>query len=111
VSRFILSAEARVDYFEAFDFIANYSPRAALKWEAMMLDTFQHLAVWPQTGKIRPEYAPPYIRFWPAGDYVILYNPSSSPVEIIAIVHGARNLSELMAARIFEDDSETDPND
>jgi plasmid stabilization system protein ParE len=106
VSRFILSAEARHDYFDAFDFIENYSKNAASKWEAMMLDTFRHLAVWPQTGKIRPEYAPPYIRFWPAGDYVILYNPSSIPVEIIAILHGARNLSELIAARLYEEDAE-----
>ena len=106
MSRFILSTEAQHDYFDAFDFIENYSQGAALKWEAMMLDTFRHLAVWPQTGKIRPEFAPPSVRFWPAGDYVILYNPSSSPVEIIAILHGARNLSELIAARFFDDDSD-----
>jgi plasmid stabilization system protein ParE len=108
VSRFILSVEARLDYFDAFDFIADYSLRAALRWEAMMLDTFQHLADWPLTGKIRSEFAPRNIRFWIAGDYLILYNPTTSPVEIIAILHGARNLSELIAARLTEDNFEDD---
>jgi antitoxin ParD1/3/4/toxin ParE1/3/4 len=101
---FKLSAQARLDYFEAFDFIAGYSERAALKWEARMIETFEHLAVWPQTGRIRREFAPPDIRFWIVDEYLVLYNPSSSPVEIVAILHGAQNLYDLIAGRLFDDD-------
>ena len=108
MNRFILSAQARLDYFEAFDFIAGYSPRKALKWEAAMLDTFQHLAAWPQTGTIRPEYAPPHIRFWVVDDYLVLYNPSANSVEIVAILHGARSLAGLIAAHLIEPDLESE---
>lgn len=33
MNRFILSAEARLDFIQAFDFIDNYSARAADQWE------------------------------------------------------------------------------
>jgi len=108
MSSFRLSAEAQIDYFDAFDFIAGYSPRAVFKWEARMLETFRHLAIWPQTGMIRPEFGPPNIRFWVVDEYLVLYNSASNPVEIIAILHGARDLSELIAARLLEEDLEGD---
>ena len=105
---FKLSAQARLDYFEIFDFIEDYSPRAAPKWEARMIETFEHLAVWPQTGRIRPEFAPPDIRFWIVDEYLVLYNPSSVPVEIVAILHGAQDLCDLIGTRLLEHDLEDD---
>lgn len=94
-----LSYEARQDYFDAFDYIAGHSLRAALKWEDRMLEAFDHLAEWPQTGRIRPEYAPDHLRFWVAEEYLVVYDPSSDPLAIIGIIHGAQDLVPLISRR------------
>lgn len=98
-----LSAEALVDYFDAYDFIAAHSPRAADAWETQMLHAFDHLAKWPHTGRIRPEYAPPTLRFWVGGEYLVVYDPvadsPTSPLQIVAVLHGAQDLVGLLGQR------------
>jgi len=111
VKSYELSAQARIDYFEAFEFIlSHYTMPTAIKWETRMLEAFDHLAEWPQSGRIRPEFAPPHLRFWIEGDYVILYDPSSDPLAIVAILHGAQDLLPLISARL-EDHHPQDPQD
>ncbi len=97
-----LSAEARIDYFAASDFLAEYSPLAALAWEDRMLAAFSRLADWSHSGRIRPEYAPDFLRFWAEGDYLVVYDPSSKPLTIVAILHGALNLTAILAERLGE---------
>jgi len=102
-----LSAQARLDYFEAFDFtLSHYSERTAAKWEERMLDAFDRLAEWPQTGRVRPEFAPPHLRFWMEGDYVVLYDPTSTPLAIVTILHGAQDMMSLIAKRVEAYDPE-----
>ena len=106
MSDYKLSRAARRDYFAAFEYIAQHSLSAALKWEAALLEALDHLAEWPKTGRIRPEYAPAPIRFWVTGDYLILYHSETDPVRIYAILHGAQELSSLIAARMTDPEPE-----
>ena len=108
MSSYRLSYEARQDYFDAFDFIAAHSPRAADKWEQKMLDAFEHLSEWPNTGRLLPEYAPDTVRFWIAEQYLVIYDPSSDPVEIIGVIHGAQDMAPLIARRVVEHEPERD---
>jgi plasmid stabilization system protein ParE len=102
-----LSAQARQDYFDAFDFtLSHYIERTAVRWEIRMLDAFDQLAAWPQTGKVRPELAPPHLRFWIESDYVVLYDPTSVPLCIVAILHGAQDMMSLIAKRVEAYDPE-----
>ena len=108
MSSYELSGEARLDYFAASDFIAGYRHSAALAWEDRMLNALDRLAGWPHSGRIRPEYAPDFLRFWVEGDYLIVYDPSSAPLRVIAILHGALDLTAILAERLdrgkFEND-------
>lgn len=110
MSLYELSAEAQLDYFDAFDFIAEHSTRAALQWEQRMLDSFDHLAEWPHTGRIRPEYAPPSLRFWVEGEYLVVYDPSTEPLSLVAVLHGAQDIAELISKRMFESDDDEQHN-
>ena len=98
-----LSEEAEKDYFAALDYIEAYNSAAGLKWEDRMLEAFDHLAHWPANGHIRAEFAPEYLRFWVVENYVILYDPSSDPLFIVAILHSARNIADIIASRIEEE--------
>jgi toxin ParE1/3/4 len=103
-----LSEEAQLDLFDAFDFIADRNLNAAITWHKTMLDTFQHLAVWPHSGRLRDNIAPASIRFWITGEYVILYEPGSDPVRIIALFHGARDVEHILAVKYNQLNSENE---
>lgn len=97
---YALSEEADLDYFEAFDFIANYNETAALKWERRMTEGFDLLAQFPLAGRVRSEYGSETLRFWIEGEYVVLYDPTCEPLRILAILHGAQDYSSLLGRRV-----------
>lgn len=39
------------------------------------------------------------ILFWPRRDYLILYKPQTSPLEILSIFRGSRDLPSLIGKR------------
>ena len=48
----------------------------------------------PQMGRSRFELSPE-LRGFPVGNYLIFYRPASDGIEIIRVVHGARDIPEL----------------
>jgi toxin ParE1/3/4 len=55
---------------------------------------YENLAAFPEMGRSRDELFPGY-RSFPRGQYLIFYRLISEGVEIIRVIHGARNLDEL----------------
>lgn len=99
---YLLTAQARIDYFDACDFIASRSEQAAVRWEARILKEFDRLAEFPHSGRIHPEYGPEYLRFWIEGQYLVIYDRDAIPLRIIGILHGAQDLFGLVARRITD---------
>jgi antitoxin ParD1/3/4/toxin ParE1/3/4 len=56
-------------------------------------------------GHRRAELADARHRFWTVYSYVIAYREDTSPLEIIAIVHGARQLDAFFQERIGDQTS------
>jgi antitoxin ParD1/3/4/toxin ParE1/3/4 len=50
------------------------------------------LADQPGSGHYRDELMPRDYRFWSVFSYLIVYRWQMQPIEIVAIVHGARDL-------------------
>ncbi len=94
-----LTDEAKADLIEAIDYIAQDNESASIRWEQKMLDTFEHLAQWPGSGRIRPEFSPYPLYFWVEGNYLILYDASSKPLKILAIFQGAQDIARMLAQR------------
>ncbi len=38
--------------------------------------------------------------FFPAYSYLIVYRPETSPLQVVAILHGRRDVGQLLEARI-----------
>jgi toxin ParE1/3/4 len=55
---------------------------------------YERLADFPEMGRSRDELFPGY-RSFPVDDYLIFYQPILNGIEIIRVVHGARNSPEL----------------
>jgi plasmid stabilization system protein ParE len=64
------------------------------------VDAFRFLAHKPGAGHKRKDLAEDRpILFWPMRDYLILYKPGTSPLQIITIVRGSRDLPRIIGRR------------
>ena len=59
------------------------------------VDAVRLLARHPELGHPREDLLTPSIKFWPVGAYLILYSSARAPIEILAVVHGARDVPAI----------------
>ena len=95
--KFILSKLARDDLFEIWDYIAKTSIDQADHIERELEAAFLKLSEIPGMGHVREELTDKNLKFWPVFDFLVVYTSDSQPLEIITIVHGARELKAFFA--------------
>jgi toxin ParE1/3/4 len=91
-----LSKQARQDLIAIWNYIADDNPTAA----DTLLDTLDKkialLADHPLLGPARPDIARD-LRYLVAKNYLILYRVLPDVVEVVRVLHGARNLKALFS--------------
>ena len=80
--------------FDIWATIAVHSERAADRLIARFYAAEELLASFPEIGEARTEIAAD-LRKWTVTPYVMLYRIAAGAVEIVRIVHGARDLPAL----------------
>jgi plasmid stabilization system protein ParE len=93
---YILSPEARLDYIEIINYIAQDNPYAAKKIKAEFNDAFKKLSHMPHMGHTRQDLTDKPLRFWPVHSYLIVYNPESKPLAIVRVLSGYRDITDLL---------------
>jgi toxin ParE1/3/4 len=83
---------AKSDLVEIWDYIAEDSETRADDFIDRIDQKFRTLAQRPGIGRLRDELAAE-VRSFPVGRYVIFYRPRSNGVEIVRVLHSARDLS------------------
>src|SRR5438034_10091941 len=96
---YIVMPEARQDLYDIRDFIAEDSVEAADRVREEFEREFAKLAEMPGMGHLREDLAGPHVRFCSLYSYLIAYRADRRPIEIWAVVHGARNLDAFFARR------------
>ncbi len=96
MKRFKLSPEAARDIHEIWATIAADSIKAARRVRLQILAACQRIAGNPRVGHSREDLTDKPVLFWPVGSYLIIYNPARKPVEIVRVVHGAREVAPLL---------------
>ena len=94
-----ISPEALLDLQTIWDFIAVDSTSAADRVIDELFDAFEHLAKWPDTGHSRPDLTPQSVRFWSVRSYLVVYRSSLQNVQIVAILHGSRDVPAILQSR------------
>ncbi len=56
---------------------------------------FELLAFQPSSGTTRPKLTGERVLWWPVFKWLVIYDPTSSPVSILRVIHGARELDRL----------------
>lgn len=88
------SRASRRDLDEILDRIAIHNSRAAVAFVERLEKKCYELAENPDMGFLRDELAPD-LRCWPVRKYLIFYRPIDDGIEIVRVVHGARDLDRL----------------
>ena len=96
MKRFKLSPEAARDMRDIWVHIAEDSIPAAGRVRVALLDACRKLADHPGMGHTRTDLTEQPVRFWPVGSYLIIYNPTRRPIEIVRVVHAARDVPDLL---------------
>jgi toxin ParE1/3/4 len=94
MSRFVITDPAERDLDEISDCIGGENPSAAIRLLRRLHEKFRLLATQPLMGERRPDLCES-LRSFNAGSYVIFFQPIEDGVEIVRVLHGARNIREL----------------
>jgi toxin ParE1/3/4 len=89
------TSQAELDLLEIGSRIAADNPLAADRWLDLLEQKCQLLATMPELGRRRDELAA-QLRSLAVGEYVLFYLPQTDGVEIIRVLHGARDLPPLL---------------
>lgn len=95
---FVLTPEANADLREILLDIAEESPTAAERLRLRFLKSFETLAEAPGTGHYHEELLDRRYRFKNLFSYVVCYAWEPRPIQIVAVVHGARDLAVLFGS-------------
>jgi toxin ParE1/3/4 len=91
MSRLQFTPRAIKDLEEIEDYISKDNPDAALRLVRKIRTKCSLLSRQPGTGRNRSELRPE-LRGFPVGNYLIFYQPSREGIEVIRILHGARDV-------------------
>ena len=94
MKHFRVSPAARADLDDIWFYIAQDDLDAADKFIGAIVSRFPKLAAMPQLGRLREELSP-RLRSFPVGRYVLFYRPRKNGIEIVRVLHGARDFPPL----------------
>ena len=95
-----IKPQARLDLLQLFIYIGEQNLPAADRFTAAAARACDQLAAMPGMGR-RREFTEPAladIRSWPIGgfeDYLIFYRPSTTGIDVLRVLHGARDIDAL----------------
>ncbi|MCC5640042.1 type II toxin-antitoxin system RelE/ParE family toxin [Nostoc sp. CHAB 5844] len=86
--------EARADLIDIWLYISQNNESAADALIDKITGKFDELLANPGIGRERRDIAP-LVRSFPVGNYLIFYQLVEEGIEIIRVIHGARNIPNL----------------
>lgn len=95
-ARFQLTETAEDQIGDIVEFIAQDSEEAAVRVRNALYAAFELLASAPGIGHWRPDLTGQPYKFWPVFSYHVMYDPEPTPLKIIAVIHGARDVARLL---------------
>jgi toxin ParE1/3/4 len=95
VSKVLRRPAAETDLIEIWVYIAEKNPAAADALLESINDTCVTLATAPLMGRTRDELLPG-VRSFPVGHHVIFYQPIEDGIEVVRVLHGARDFPSVI---------------
>jgi toxin ParE1/3/4 len=99
MAQIILDQAARSDLIEIWQYIARDNERAADAMLDRIQRGFEVIAQFPHGGTARPELIKG-LRCFSVGNYVIYFRAIANGVEIVRVLHGARDVGTIFRGSI-----------
>ena len=102
MSVYALTPVAKADIFEIWSYIANDSEETADRIEQAIYEACAIVAEAPRRGHSPSDLTSRSLRFWTLTrypNYTIVYRPDTSPLQVVAVLHGKRNLRRVLKGR------------
>jgi len=102
MTRYALTPLAKADIFNIWSYIAADNEDAANLVERAIYEACGFVAESPFCGHSRPDLTTRSLRFWTLTrypTYSIVYRPKTTPLQIVAVLHGKRNLRRILQQR------------
>src|SRR5258708_30201322 len=99
MSVYRFTPQAADDLLGIWSFIAQDNLEAADRVESAIFRACSLLSDSPLAGSIRKDLTLLPLRFWvvqPYSNYLIVYDPEKKPLQVIRILHGARDLPSVL---------------
>ena len=98
--RYVLAPEAAVDLAQIWGYIRQKADvEIADRVEAVIRQKIDLLAATPGSGHSRNDLTDEPVRFFPVYSYLIVYRPESKPLQVVAILHGSRDVEQILRDR------------
>ncbi len=94
--RFVFTEEAETQLLEILGDLADESESAAVRVRDAIYDAVGKLAERPGIGHTRQDLTDRPVKFWSVYSYLIVYDSESRPLTIVAVLHGARDVKQLL---------------
>jgi toxin ParE1/3/4 len=99
--RYVLAPEAALDLVEIWRYIKKEgSVEIANHVESVIRDKIVFLAKNPGAGHWRKNLTDEAVRFFPVYSYLIVYRPETTPLQVVSILHGRRDVEQLLKDRL-----------
>ncbi len=99
--RYVLAPEAALDLVQIWRYIKrNTSLEMAERVESVIREKIVYLAGRPGAGHWRKDLTDETVKFFPIYSYLIVYRPETIPLQVVAILHGRRDVEELLKDRL-----------
>jgi len=96
-SRFVLSTPASDDLDEILTYVLEQSgPQRAQHVANRLQKDFCKLADSPGLGHKREDLTSAPVLFWTVWSYLVIYKPDTSPLQIVRVLHGARDVQAIL---------------
>ena len=99
IRRYVFTPEAAHDLDDIWEYIALDSIDAADRVITEIRHACKRLSQSPGIGHAREDITMRPVKFWGVFSYLIVYDPASSPLVILAVLHGARDVESLLTQR------------
>ena len=96
MKKYLLTGPAKDDLREIIAYLRDRSPQAAKRVRTKLGEAMRQLAEMPSVGHLREDLADEPLRFWSVYSYLIVYRPDTEPLQIIRVLHGARDIKTIL---------------
>ena len=99
--RYVLAPEAALDLVDIWRYIKQkVTVEIADRVESVIRGKIAFLAGAPGAGHWRKDLTDESVRFFSVYFYLIVYRPEKKPLQVVAILHGHRDVDSVLAERL-----------